>query len=50
VHAGHLHPDHSSVPASAETYRYPCNAIMGYICTLSDIASAHILSYEVTSR
>jgi hypothetical protein len=36
----HLHPGHTFVPASVETYGYLGRPIMQYLRTLSDVASA----------
>jgi hypothetical protein len=44
AHAVHLHPAHTFVPASIETYRHIGRSIMRYIRTLSDIASARSLA------
>jgi hypothetical protein len=45
AHAGHMHPGHTFVPASVETYGHLCRPIMRYLChrmmgLLSDVASA----------
>jgi hypothetical protein len=44
AHAGHLHPGHTFVPASFETYGHLSRPIMRYLCTLSDVASARSLA------
>jgi hypothetical protein len=44
AHAGHLHPRHTFVPASIETYGHLGRPIMRYPCTLSDVASARTLA------
>jgi hypothetical protein len=43
-HAGHLHPCHTFVAASVETYRHLGKPIMRYPRTLSDITSARSLA------
>jgi hypothetical protein len=40
THAGHLHPGHTFVPASVETYGDVGRPIMRNLRTLSDVASA----------
>jgi hypothetical protein len=44
AHAGHLQPGHTFLPASVETYGHLGRPIMGYLCTLSDVASARSLA------
>jgi hypothetical protein len=44
VHAGHLHPGHTFVPASVETYGHLGRPIMRYLRALSDVASARSLA------
>jgi hypothetical protein len=44
AHAGHLHPGHTFVPASVETYGHLGKLIMRYLRTLSDVASARSLA------
>jgi hypothetical protein len=46
AHAGHLHPGHTFVPASVETYGHLGKSIMRYLRTVSDIAS--VRSLDVT--
>jgi hypothetical protein len=48
AHAGHLHPGHTVVPASVETYRHLRRPIIQYLRTLSDIASGRSLAVHVT--
>jgi hypothetical protein len=40
VHAGHLHPGHTFVPASVDTYGHLDRPMMQYLRTRSDVASA----------
>jgi hypothetical protein len=44
AHAGHLHPGHTFVPASVETYGHLGRPIMRFLRTLSDVASARSLA------
>jgi hypothetical protein len=44
AHAGHLHPGHTFVPASIETYGHLGRPMMRYFHTLSDVASARPLA------
>jgi hypothetical protein len=44
AHAGHLHPRHTFIPASVDTYRHLGRPIMRYLRTLSDVASARSLA------
>jgi hypothetical protein len=44
AHAGHLHPGHTFVPASVETYGHLGKPIMRYLRTLSDVASGRSLA------
>jgi hypothetical protein len=44
AHAGHLHPGHTFVPATIETYGHLGKPIMRYPRTLSDVTSASSLA------
>jgi hypothetical protein len=44
AHAGHLHPCHTFVPASVETYGHLRRPIMRYLRTLSNVALARSLA------
>jgi hypothetical protein len=44
AHAGHLHPGHTFVPASVETYGHLGRVIMRYLRTLSDVAPGRSLA------
>jgi hypothetical protein len=44
AHAGHLHPCHTFVPASVETYWHLGKPIMRYLRTLGDVATARALA------
>jgi hypothetical protein len=44
AYAGHLHPGHTFVPASVESYRHIGRPVMPYIRTLSDVALARSLA------
>jgi hypothetical protein len=44
AHSGHLHPGHTFVPASVETYGYLGKPIMQFLRTLSVVVSARSLA------
>jgi hypothetical protein len=44
AHASHMHPGHTFMPASVETYGHLGRPIMRYLHTLSDVASARSLA------
>jgi hypothetical protein len=44
AHTGHLHPGHTFVPASVETFGHLGRPIMRYLRTLSYVASARSLA------